>query len=153
VQANRRNGVSRKSVKNKVVHLALGVTGEGQRQVLGLWIAENEGTKFWLAAMMEYRNRGVRDILTAVVDGLKSFPEAIIAAFPGTIVQACLVFLVRRSLNFCSWKDRKAVTAELRDVYGAETAEVAWAAVEPFDADCGRQYPSIAKPGARLGRT
>ena len=136
-------------VKNKAVYLALGVTGDGQREVLGLWIAENEGAKFWLAVMTELRNRGVQDILIAVVDGLKGFPDAINAAFPETTVQTCIVHLVRHSLNFCSWKDRKAVAAKLRDVYSAETAEAAWEALEAFDADWGRQYPSIAQAWRR----
>ena len=136
-------------VKNKAVYLALGITGEGEREVLGLWIAENEGAKFWLSVMTELRNRGVQDILIAVVDGLKGFPEAITAAFPQTLVQTCVVHLVRHSLNFCSWKDRKAVAAKLREVYVAETAEAAWDALEAFDADWGRQYPSIAQAWRR----
>ena len=136
-------------VKNKAVYLALGITGDGEREVLGLWIAENEGAKFWLSVMTELRNRGVQDILIAVVDGLKGFPEAITAAFPETTVQTCVVHLVRHSLNFCSWKDRKAVAAKLREVYVAETAEAARDALEAFDADWGRQYPSIAQAWRR----
>jgi hypothetical protein len=104
-------------VRNKAVYLALGITAEGTREVLGLWIAENEGAKFWLGVMTELRNRGVQDILIAVVDGLKGFPDAITAAFPDTTVQTCIVHLVRHSLNFCSWKDRKTVAAGLRDVW------------------------------------
>ena len=136
-------------VKNKAVYLALGITGDGEREVLGLWIAENEAAKFWLSVMTELRNRGVQDILIAVVDGLKGFPEAITAAFPQTTVQTCIVHLVRHSLNFCSWKDRKAVAAKLREVYSAETAEAAREALEAFDADWGRQYPSIAQAWRR----
>jgi transposase-like protein len=136
-------------VKNKAVYLALGITGDGQREVLGLWIAENEGAKFWLSVMNELRNRGVQDILIAVVDGLKGFPEAITAAFPETMVQTCIVHLVRHSLNFCSWKDRKAVAAKLREVYSAETAEAARDALEAFDAEWDRQYPSIAQAWRR----
>ncbi len=136
-------------VKNKAVYLALGITSEGTREVLGLWIAENEGAKFWLGVMNELRNRGVQDILIAVVDGLKGFPEAITAAFPDTTVQTCIVHLVRHSLNFCSWKDRKAVAAGLREVYGADTAETAWDALEAFDEEWGRQYPSIAQAWRR----
>ena len=136
-------------VRNKAVYLALGITGEGQREVLGLWIAETEGAKFWLGVMNELRNRGVQDVLIAVVDGLKGFPEAITAAFPQTTVQTCIVHLVRHSLNFCSWKDRKAVAARLRNVYGAKTAEDAREALEAFDADWGRQYPSIAQAWRR----
>lgn len=136
-------------VKNKAVYLALGVTGDGQREVLGLWIAENEGAKFWLSVMNELRNRGIQDILIAVVDGLKGFPDAINAAFPETTVQTCIVHLVRHSLNFCSWKDRKAVAAKLREVYSAETAEAARDALEAFDEAWGGQYPSIAQAWRR----
>ena len=100
-----------RTVKNKAVYVALGVTRDGQREVLGLWIAENEGAKFWLSVMNELKNRGTQDILIAVVDGLKGFPEAIPAAFPEAMVQTCIVHLVRHSLNFCSWKDRKVVAA------------------------------------------
>ena len=135
-------------VKNKAVYLALGITGEGEREVLVLWIAENEGAKFWLSVMTELRNRGVQDILIAVVDGLKGFPEAITAAFPQTTVQTCVVHLVRHSLNFCS-KDRKAVAAKLRECYVAETAEAARDALEAFDRNWGRQYPSIAQAWRR----
>lgn len=134
------------------MYLALGITGEGQREVLGLWIADTEGAKFWLAVMTELRNRGVQDVLIAVVDGLKGFPEAVTAAFPKTTVQTCVVHLVRHSLNFCSWKDRKAVAAGLREVYAAETAETAEAArdaLEAFDGTWGRQYPSIAQAWRR----
>ena len=136
-------------VKNEAVYLALGVTGDGQRAVLGLWIAANEGARFWLAVMTELRNRGVQDILIAVVDGLKGLPEAINPAFPETTVQTCIVHLVRHSLNFCSWKDRKAVAARLREVYGAETAEAARDALEAFDEAWGNQCPSIAQAWRR----
>ena len=136
-------------VKNMAVYLALGITGDGQREVLGLWIAETEGAKFWLSVMNELRNRGLQDILIAVVDGLKGFPGAINSAFPETVVQTCIVHLVRHSLNFCSWKDRKAVAAKLREVYSAETAEAARDALEAFDAEWGRQYPSIAQAWRR----
>ena len=131
------------------VHLALGITGQGQREVLGLWIAENEGAKFWLGVMNELRNRGVQDILIAVVDGLKGFPEAITAAFPQTTVQTCVVHLVRHSLAFCSWKDRKSVASALKAVYGAADAEAAREALEAFDEAWGGQYPSIAQAWRR----
>lgn len=98
-----------RQVKNKTVYLALGVNSDGEREVLDLWVANTEGAKFWLSIMNNLRNRGLEDILTAVVDGLKGFPEAINAAYPETIVQTCIVHLVRQSLNFCSWKDRKVV--------------------------------------------
>ncbi len=106
-----------RQVKNKAVYVALGVTPEGEREVLGLWIANNEGAKFWLSVMNNLRNRGLEDILIAVVDGLKGFPEAINAAYPDTTVQTCIVHLVRQSLNFCVWKDRKVVAFGLRKVF------------------------------------
>ena len=131
-------------VKNKAVYIALGVTREGEREVLGLWIADNEGAKFWLSVMNELRNRGVQDILIAVVDGLKGFPEAITTAFPETMVQTCIVHLIRHSMNFCSWKDRKAVAADLRPIYEAPTAEEAARQLEVFEEKWAGKYPSIA---------
>jgi putative transposase len=131
-------------VKNKAVYLALGVTRDGVREVLGLWVADNEGAKFWLSVMNELRNRGVQDILIAVVDGLKGFPEAITAAFPEATVQTCIVHLVRHSLNFCSWKDRKAVAADLRAIYAAATADLAADELNAFEEKWGGKYPSIA---------
>lgn len=133
-----------RTVKNKAVYVALGVSRDGVREVLGLWIAENEGAKFWLSVMTELRNRGVQDILIAVVDGLKGFPEAITAAFPETTVQTCIVHLVRHSLNFCSWKDRKAVAADLRGIYSAATADQAALALDAFEEKWAGKYPSIA---------
>jgi transposase-like protein len=131
-------------VKNKAVYVALGVDREGQREVLGLWVAENEGAKFWLSIMNELRNRGVQDILISVVDGLKGFPEAITAAFPDALVQTCIVHLVRHSMNFCSWKDRKAVAAALRPIYEAATADLAADQLDRFEEQWGAKYPSIA---------
>ena len=136
-------------VRNKAVYIALGVTREGEREVLGLWIADNEGAKFWLSVMNELRNRGVQDILIAVVDGLKGFPEAITAAFPDTTVQTCIVHLIRHSMNFCSWKDRKAVAADLRPIYEAPTAEEAARRLDDFEGTWAGKYPSIA-PAWRL---
>lgn len=138
-----RDGESR-MVKNKAVYVALGVTRDGMREVLGLWIAENEGAKFWLSVMNELKNRGLQDILIAVVDGLKGFPEAITAAFPDTMVQTCIVHLVRHSLNFCAWKDRKVVAADLRRVYGAPTADQAAAELDAFEEKWAGKYASIA---------
>ena len=133
-----------RSVKNKAVYVALGISRDGQREVLGLWIAENEGAKFWLSVMNEMKNRGVQDILIAVVDGLKGFPEAITAAFPETVVQTCIVHLVRHSLSFCSWKDRKAVAADLRRIYGAATADMAARELDDFEEKWAGKYASIA---------
>ena len=94
-------------VRNKAIHIALGVRADGAKEVLGLWLEQNEGAKFWLRVMNELRNRGVEDILLAVVDGLKGFPDAITAVFPDAIVQTCIVHLLRNSMDFVSWKDRK----------------------------------------------
>ena len=133
-----------RQVKNKAVYVALGVTPEGEREVLGLWIAANEGAKFWLSVMNNLRNRGVEDILIAVVDGLKGFPDAINAAFPDTTVQTCIVHLVRHSLNFCGWKDRKVVAKDLKRIYQATDDTEAEKALADFEAEWGQKYPSIA---------
>jgi transposase-like protein len=102
------------TVSNKAVYLALGVTPDGRKHILGLWIDPNEGAKFWLRIVNELRNRGVKDILIAVVDGLKGFPEAINAAFPQTLVQTCIVHLLRNALAYVSWQDRRQVVAGLK---------------------------------------
>ncbi len=113
------------SVRNKAVYLALGIAAEGTKDVLGIWIEQNEGAKFWLKVMNELRNRGVEDILIAVVDGLKGFPEAITTVFPLASVQTCIVHLSRYCLSFCGWKERQALARELKAIYRAETAEAA----------------------------
>ena len=130
-----------RTVKNKAVYVALGVTRDGSREVPGLWIAEKEGAKFWLSVMNELKNRGLQEVLIAVVDGLKGLPDAITAAFPQAMVQTCIVHLLRHSLNFCSWKDRKAVAADLRRIYSAPTAE---AALDAFEEKWAEKYASIA---------
>ena len=136
-------------VRNKAVYVALGVTPEGTKDILGLWIETSEGAKFWLRVMTELKNRGVEDILIAVVDGLKGFPEAIAAVFPPTIVQTCIVHLIRNSMDFASWKDRKPIAAELKAIYRATDTDVA-AALEDFDAGVwGRKYPAIAQSWRR----
>lgn len=119
-------------VRNKAICLALGVDAQGQRDVLGPWIEQTEGAKFWLKVVNDLRNRGVEDILIAVVGGLKGFPEAINATFPATTVQTCIVHLIRHSLSHASWKDRRAVAAALRPVYAAPTAAAAEAALIAF---------------------
>ena len=132
-------------VRNKAVYLALGVTPDGRKEVLGLWIGSTEGAKFWLRIVNELRNRGVNDILIAVVDGLKGFPEAINAAFPQTLVQTCIVHLIRTSLAYVSWQDQRAVVAALKSIYVVPTVEAALAALEAFETrPWGRQYPAIA---------
>jgi putative transposase len=138
------------TVRNKAVYVALGVRPDGTKEVLGLWIEQTEGAKFWLRVMNELKDRGVQDILIAVVDGLKGFPEAIAAAFPKTQVQACIVHLIRTSLDYVSYKDRKAVAAALKEIYRARTAELGEAALEAFDeAPWGRKYPVIAQTWRR----
>jgi putative transposase len=137
-------------VRNKAVYIALGVTPDGTKDILGLWIETSEGAKFWLRVMNELKNRGVGDILIAVVDGLKGFPDAISAVFPQTIVQTCIVHLIRNSMDFASWKDRKAIAAELKAIYRATDADVGRKALEDFDADAwGRKYPAIAQSWRR----
>ncbi len=133
------------AVKNQAVYLALGVAPDGTRDVLGLWIEQTEGAKFWLKVMNELRNRGVHDILIAVVDGLKGFPEAITGVFPETTVQTCIVHLTRFSLAYCSWQDRPAVAGELKNIYRAASAEEAARLLEAFaESALGKKYPMIA---------
>jgi putative transposase len=136
-------------VRNKAVHIALGVRADGTKEVLGLWLEQSEGAKFWLRVMNELRARGVEDILLAVVDGLKGFPEAIAAVFPGATVQTCIVHLLRQSLAFVAHKDRKAVAAVLKEVYRAVDAAAGEAALAAFEeGPWGRRYPAIG-PGWR----
>lgn len=133
------------TVRNKAIYLALGITRAGSKDVLGLWIEQTEGAKFWHRVMTELKSRGVEDILIALIDGLTGFPEAIEAVFPQTQVHTCIVHLVRRSLAFVSWKDRKRVSAALRTIYRAETVAAAEAALERFRlSPLGEQYPTIA---------
>ena len=133
------------TVSNKAVYLALGITTDGRKHILGLWIDANEGAKFWLRIANELRNRGVQDILIAVVDGLKGFPEAINAAFPQTLVQTCIVHLLRNALAYVSWQDRRQVVAALKPIYQAPTADAALLALEAFEASpWGKKYPAIA---------
>lgn len=133
------------TVSNKAAYLALGITPDGRKHVLGLWLDANEGAKFWLRIVNELRNRGVKDILIAVVDGLKGFPEAINAAFPQTLVQTCIVHLLRNALAYVSWQDRKQVVAALKPIYKAPTADAALVALDEFEAGpWGKKYPAIA---------
>ena len=133
-------------VGNKSAYLALGVNMEGRKEVLGLWIAQTEGAKFWLHVLTELKNRGVEDILVAVCDGLTGFPDAIAAAFPQTTVQTCIVHMVRNSLRYVSWGNRKAIAAELRKIYRSATVDEAEAALTAFEeSDWGTAYPSISR--------
>ena len=137
-------------VRNKAVHIALGVRADGSKEILGLWLEQNEGAKFWLRVMNELKARGVEDILLAVVDGLKGFPEAIQATFPDALVQTCIVHLLRHSLDFVSWKDRKPVAAALKDIYRAVDADAGAAALAAFqDSPWGRRYPAIGQSWRR----
>lgn len=133
------------SVRNKSVYMALGVNMEGTKEVLGLWIESNEGAKFWLKVITELKNRGMTDILVACCDGLKGFPEAIEAVFPKTAVQTCIVHMIRNSLRYVGWKERKKVAADLRPVYTADTEDAAEAALTAFEEKWGEEYPMIGK--------
>jgi putative transposase len=141
-------------VRNKAVHIALGVRADGTKEILGLWLEQNEGAKFWLRVLNELRNRGVEDILLAVVDGLKGFPDAIGAAFPAATVQSCIVHLLRHSLDFVSWKDRRLVAAELKEIYRAvdpAAAEAALAAFEAGPCPGAASTPPSGRAGAAPG--
>ncbi len=137
------------AVRVKAVYLALGINLAGEKELLGIWIAQAEGAKFWLQVVTELKNRGVQDIFIACVDGLKGFPEAIEAVFPKTAVQLCIVHLVRYSLNYVSWKLRKAVAADLRTIYSAATVEEAEAKLAEFEEKWGEDYPSTVQSWRR----
>ncbi|MBR7972978.1 IS256 family transposase [Burkholderia vietnamiensis] len=137
-------------VSNKAVYLALGIQADGQRDVLGLWIEQTEGAKFWLKVFNELKTRGCQDILIAVVDGLKGLTEAISAAYPRTTVQTCIVHLIRNSLEYASYKDRKALAAALRPIYAAASEEAARQALQDFaDGPWGEKYPTIVQSWKR----
>jgi len=132
-------------VRNKAVYLGLGVRRDGSREILGLWIEDTEGAKFWMKVFNDMRARGVNDILIAVTDGLKGMPQALEAVFPKTTLQTCIVHLIRNSLDYASWKDRKPLAAALRPIYAAPSAEAALAALEAFeDSEWGRKFPTVA---------
>jgi putative transposase len=132
-------------VENRAVFVAIGVTLTGQKEVLGLWTSAHEGAKFWLQILTELRNRGVQDVLIACVDGLKGFPEAIQTVYPKTQVQLCLVHLVRNSLQFVNWKERKLVAADLRQIYRSATAEEAEQHLAEFEQQWDNKYATIGK--------
>lgn len=134
-----------KRVINKSVYIALGINLEGQKELLGLWLAETEGAKFWLSILTELQTRGVKDIFIACVDGLSGFPEAINTAFPQTKIQLCIVHMVRNSLRFVSWKDRKAVAGDLKKIYQSVTVDEAEGELESFAKQWDGKYPAIAK--------
>lgn len=134
-----------KQVINKAIHLALGITLDGQKELLGMWIAENEGAKFWLSVLTELQNRGLEDILIACVDGLSGFPDAIQTVYPKAQIQLCIVHMVRNSLKYVVWKDYKAVTADLKAIYQAATEQAALAELEAFATTWDEKYPMISK--------
>ena len=136
-------------VKAKAIYLALGITMTGQKEVLGLWVAQTEGAKFWLQVVTELKNRGIQDIFIACVDGLKGFPEAIETIYPNTTVQLCIVHMVRYSLNYVTWKYRKDVASDLKSIYGAGTIERAAQALDDFEERWGKSYPSIGQSWRR----
>jgi putative transposase len=132
-------------VRNKAIYLALGVLPDGTRDILGLWIENTEGAKFWMKVFNDLKTRGVTDILIAVTDGLKGIPEALGAVFPATTLQTCIVHLIRNSLDFASWKDRKQLAAALRPVYAAPSAEAAAQVLDEFErGPWGQKYPTVA---------
>jgi transposase-like protein len=142
LRVNIRDGAT---VVKKSVYLALAIRMDGQKELLGLWIEQNEGAKFWLSIMNELKNRGVQDILLAAVDGLSGFPDAIAAVFPKTEVQLCMVHMVRNSVRFVPYKDRKGVIAGLKNIYLAPSAELASDALDAFADVWDKKYPMISK--------
>lgn len=134
-----------KRVINKSIYLALAINLSGQKELLGLWIAENEGSKFWLSVLTELNQRGVKDIFIACVDGLTGFPEAINAVFPKTRIQLCIVHLVRNSLRYVPHKDMKAVASDLKAIYRAATLESAESALLEFGEKWDKKYPAISR--------
>lgn len=134
-----------KRVIKKAIYLALGVNLEGHKELLGMWISENEGARFWLSVLTELKNRGLEQILIACVDGLTGFPEAIEAVYPEAKVQMCIIHQVRNSLRYVSWKDYKAVTADLKNIYRSATEDEALAELEKFGEKWDEKYPQISK--------
>jgi putative transposase len=137
------------AVRTKAVYLAIGVNMDGHKEVLGLWIAQTEGAKFWLQVVTELKTRGVQDIFIACVDGLKGFPEAIEAVYPKAAVQLCIVHMVRNSLNFVSWKLQREVAADLKTIYTSSTVEVAEQMLSAFEAKWDKDYPSVGQSWRR----
>jgi putative transposase len=132
-------------VINKAVYLALGINLEGKKELLGMWLSENEGAKFWLSVLTELQNRGVKDILIACVDGLKGFPDAINTVYPQAHIQLCIVHMVRNSMRFVPWKDYKEIAADLKKIYQATTEEQALLSLDQFAERWDEKYPQISK--------
>lgn len=133
------------TVRRKAVYLALGLGLDGRKEVLGIWLEETEGAKFWLKVVTELKNRGVEDIFIACVDGLKGFPQALESVFPNTTVQTCIVHMIRNSTHYVSWKDRKSVAIDLKPIYTAVDREAAESALSDFDKKWGQQYPMVTQ--------
>ena len=134
-----------KKVINKAIYLALGVNMEGHKELLGMWISENEGAKFWLSVLTELQNRGLKDVLIACIDGLKGFPEAINTVYPQTQIQLCIVHMVRNAMKYVPWKDYKAVAADLKKIYQSVTEEEALLALDQFAERWDDKYPQISR--------
>jgi transposase-like protein len=134
-----------KRVINKAIYLALGIDMDGQKRLLGMWVSENEGAKFWLSVLTELQNRGVKDILIACVDGLKGFPDAINTVFPNTQIQLCIVHMVRNAMKYVPWKDYKPVATDLKQIYRSATEEEALLALDQFAERWDAQYPQISR--------
>lgn len=132
-------------VQNRAVHVVIGITLEGRKEVLGLWTTANEGAKFWLQVLTDMKNRGVQDIFIACVDGLKGFPEAIETVYPNAQVQLCIVHIVRHSLNYVSWKQKREAAADLRTIYTASSRQAGEQALEEFSAKWDRSHPTISQ--------
>ncbi|TQJ95366.1 mutator family transposase [Achromobacter sp. SLBN-14] len=140
-------------VQNKAVYLALGVLPDGSREILGLWIETTEGAKFWMRVFNDLKTRGVQDILIAVTDGLKGMPQALEVVFPATTLQTCIVHLIRNSLSYAGWKERRAVAAALRPIYAAVNAQAAQQALDEFAlSPWGLKYPMIVKASSATER-
>ena len=138
-------------VRNKAIYLALGILPDGTRDILGLWIEGSEGAKFWMKVFNDLKTRGVADILVAVTDGLKGMPEALAAVFPATTLQTCIVHLIRNSLDYASWKDRKALAAAIKPIYTAPSAEAAEAELDAFaEGPWGRKFPTVTAAWRRV---
>ena len=136
-------------VKNKAVYVALALNPDGEKEVLGLRIEQTEGAKFWLKVVNDLKTRGLNDILVAVVDGLKGFPEAIASVYPQTVVQTCIVHLIRNSPASVAWKDRKAILPAIKAIYRAENADMALVRLEEIEDEWGKRYPAIGQAWRR----
>ena len=140
----RRRVDRRLNPRNKAICLALGVLPDGTRDILGLWIENTEGSKFWMKVFNDLKTRGGGDILIAVTDGLKGMPEALGAVFPQTALQTCIVHLIRNSLDFANWKERKALAAAIKPIYTAASAEAAEAELDAFEQGAwGQKFPTV----------